>query len=54
MKLPKLDTAKQEREQPVLSIHTGKLIEDRPFDPVPSVTEDSTDLLRMPDDRRNR
>src|SRR5688500_11100792 len=32
-------------KDPVLSTPTQKLIEDRPFEPVPSVTEETTDLL---------
>lgn len=32
---------------------TGRLLEDRPFEPVPSVTENSTDLLSI-DETRHR
>lgn len=35
-------TTKREMDS---TLSTGKLIEDRPFEPVPSVTENTTDLL---------
>lgn len=34
-----------EQETPELSIPTGKLIEEKPFEPIQGVTENSTDLL---------
>lgn len=42
-----------EKDTPELVLPTAKLLEDRPFEPVPSITEDSTDLLLAGNRRRN-
>ena len=44
----------QRPAEPEIAATTAKLIDDRPFDGVPSVTEDSTDLLLTPDRRQSR
>jgi hypothetical protein len=48
MKFEPVKTVRPDAEKPVLSSPTNKLIDDRPFEPVPSVTEDSTELLANP------
>jgi hypothetical protein len=44
---PRLEPEAEELENPT----TQKLIEDRPFEPVPSVTEGTTELLTQPASR---
>ncbi|MEQ1764604.1 MAG: zinc-ribbon domain-containing protein [Pyrinomonadaceae bacterium] len=44
--LPRAATERVDPTDEISSAHTtGKLIEDRPFEPVPSVVENTTDLL---------
>jgi len=45
MRFEKVDPQRSPPEESLDPGPTNKLIEDRPFEPVPSVTEDSTDLL---------
>jgi hypothetical protein len=49
---PRMPPTKEEEVDAALA--TNKLIEDRVFEPVGSVTEDSTDLLRSPDKIRRK
>lgn len=49
MKFEKLNSQMSPREESMPAPETGKLIEDRYFEPVPSVTEHSTELLRTPE-----
>jgi zinc ribbon protein len=48
MKFEKLNSRLSPPEESTLTASTNKLIEDRPFEPVPSVTEHSTELLHTP------
>jgi hypothetical protein len=52
MKFERLNLNGRQTDRPVIAVPTAKLIEDRPFEPVPTVTEDSTDLLLTPEKRR--
>jgi hypothetical protein len=49
MKFEKLNPRLSLPNEPTISATTNKLIEDRPFEPVPSVTEQSTELLQTPE-----
>ena len=52
MKFERPDPHKRNTTEPELTVPTAKLIVDRPIEPIPSVTEDSTDLLRTPNVQR--
>ena len=54
MKFERLDHRERHTSEPEIAAPTTKLIEDRPFEPIPSVTEDSTDLLPAPDRRQRK
>jgi hypothetical protein len=45
MKFERPDLNQRNTSKPEIAAPTAKLIDDRPFDPVPSVTDDSTELL---------
>ncbi|MEP6901268.1 MAG: zinc ribbon domain-containing protein [Actinomycetota bacterium] len=47
MKFDKINPRLSPIEQEKISTPTNKLIEDKPFEPVPSVTENSTELLHI-------
>lgn len=49
MKFKKLDPRQSLPDEPTISASTNKLLEDKPFEPIPSVTEHSTELLRAPE-----
>jgi hypothetical protein len=54
MKFERLDPQTRHASKPEIAAPTAKLIDDRPFEPVPSVTEDSTDLLLTPERRQHK
>lgn len=45
MKFEKVNPRLSPKEEKQISTPTNKLIEDKPFEPIPSVTENSTELL---------
>jgi hypothetical protein len=54
MKFEMLDPHKRPTSEPEITVPTAKLIVDQPIEPIPSVTEDSTDLLRTSTKQRNK
>jgi hypothetical protein len=53
MKFERLNLDRRQTDRSEIAVPTAKLIEDRPFEPIPTVTEDSTDLLLTPEKRRH-